>query len=220
MGGGACSWAAAGDGVGTALQCSRAAGPRCRRTGSAPALLPRGCLPAPPFSPPSFSSLPLPMHTGDCVLDGNMDPCQSQLGEINMPGLKGLRSLGRGGAVTHGLPAQLSLPVGCGVPHSSCPGTGPWGSAGICTVPSGEQCHGHPMDTGLCPARSCMVLWSSLSHGLLEHRLSSPSVSQLEIPTESGSSCIGLQRALGDAHPMVLPHAAPAACHKPRSRGH
>lgn len=65
-----------------------------------------------------------------------------------------------------------------------------------------------------------MVLWSSLSHGLLEHRLSSPSVSQLEIPTESGSSCIGLQRALGDAHPIVLPHAAPAACHKPRSRGH
>lgn len=77
-----------GDGAGATLQCRRAAGPALRgdRSGSA---APRGCR----FAPPSLSVCrSLPAHTGGCILDGDTDPCQGQLGEINMLGLKGLRA--------------------------------------------------------------------------------------------------------------------------------
>lgn len=99
------SWAVAGNGVRAAPQCSRAAGPRAAGGRSQPAApLPRGCPVAlslffPPCLPffPLFPFLglllpPRPARSGDSVLDGDTDPCQSQLGEINTLRLKGLRS--------------------------------------------------------------------------------------------------------------------------------
>lgn len=54
---------------------------------------PPPCLPFFPLLP--FLGLllpPRPARSGDSVLDGDTDPCQSQLGEINTLRLKGLRS--------------------------------------------------------------------------------------------------------------------------------
>lgn len=71
----------------------------------------------------------LPVHTGSCVLHGDTDPCQSQLGEINTPGLKELRARGGGGsgwyprAPCPALPALHGTPcarAACGLCH---PGT-------------------------------------------------------------------------------------------------
>lgn len=140
--------------------------------------LPRGCCSAPPFSPPSLppraapSPLPRPTRTGDCVLDGDTDPCQSQLGEINMPGLKGLRALGGGGewAVTHGLPARRSVghhvpehPTGSARPGTACR----WserGSGAHLAVPRSLP---QPQRRHPCPAGGCAAVLCTCMHGCI-----------------------------------------------------
>lgn len=119
--------AAVDAGAGAALRCHRAAGPA---HGGTP--LPWGCHFAPCFSPPTpppsaCHCLPLrcPAHTGGCVLDGDMDPCQSQLAEINTPGLKGLRAPGGWGASCDSrapcpaIPALRGTPC-AGAAHGHC----------------------------------------------------------------------------------------------------
>ena len=151
-------------------------GSRQHRSPGGAALLPLFSLPSlPPCAVPS--PLPRPAHRGDCVLDGDTDPCQSQLGEINTPGLKGLCAPGGGErAVTHGLPARRSRPsmgrrvpeqpTGSARPGTACsqpePGSGARLAVPHC-LPRPEPCR--PGGTGgrgvemapptCCPARGC-----------------------------------------------------------------
>lgn len=140
-------------GMALALQCCRAVGPRAAgdRSGSA---APWGCRLLPL---PCSVCRSLPTHTGGCILDGDTDPCQGQLGEINMPGLKGLRVARAGAGCDSRAPCLALLAfVGHGVPEqprgSACPGT-------VCPACPGTVCSAA---VSLC--HSCLSLGQHWGH--------------------------------------------------------
>lgn len=154
--------------LGPAQQGGTDPGSRQHRSPGGAALLPPSPLlpslrvPLPPRAAPS--PLPRPAHTGDCVLDGDTDPCQSQLGEINTPGLKGLHAPGEGvgcdsrapcpavlASVGHHVPEQ---PMGSAHPGTACSQPE---QAGAClavphSLPRPEPCC--PGGTGGCGAET------------------------------------------------------------------
>lgn len=91
-----------GNDTGTAQQGSQAP-PGSVRPGSY-------SLRVPLCSPVLLSLPPAPRTRAGVFWNADTDPCQSQLGEINMPGLKGPGAAGGSRAVTHGLPARHSRP--------------------------------------------------------------------------------------------------------------
>lgn len=119
-----------GNDIGTAQQGSQAPPGSVRRQSQDP--IPCGCHFAPPFSSPSSC----PTHTG-VFWNVDTDPCQSQLGAINMPGLKGA-----------GCESRAPCPA---LPGTPCAGAA-WGSAlpGLWCSPRRELWH--PGDSRGCGA--------------------------------------------------------------------
>lgn len=101
-----------------------------------------------PLCSPFLPSLPPAPRTPGVFWNADTDPCQGQLAEINMPGLKGPRAAGGSGAVTHGLPARHSQPCWdtlCQGSPRLCP---PWHH------PPGQSRAAVPLSRALAPGDS------------------------------------------------------------------
>lgn len=223
------SWHSLAAGLWWALaQLCGAAGQLVLLTGGTP--LPRVCRFAPHFSPPSPPPsvcrcllLRRPLHTGGCILDGDTDPCQSQLAEINMLGLKGLRAPVEGGEGCDLWAPCPALPALCGTPCAGaahgrcllrCPGLGPSSATPVELGDVGQDWHCQRAAQFMAGLR-----WAS-AHTTASFLLMRGVCIQLDVCTEPEGSalsqgvCIqpgGSLPSQGSAQLPVLPHSCYAA---------